>query len=256
MIGSIKYKLRHLKAQGRFSRIIGLMIHANSHFKSIKQFRLRKDAINSLHKDQYGESVQSWIDFIWATANGFFRPIQQLNELKSLIDLISERKPKTVLEIGTANGGTLFLFCQASDDYATIVSIDLPGGINGGGYPLWKTPLYKKFAKKSQHLHLLRCNSHAESTVEEVKKKSPSNKFDVIMIDADHSYNGVKKDFELYSPLVNKNGIVVLHDIIANRFDPSIKVDQFWQEIKNNYVTQEIVFDRSQGNMGIGIVFF
>lgn len=34
-----------------------------------------------------------------------------------------------------------------------------------------------------------------------------------LFIDADHSYEGVKKDFELFEPYVVKNGLIALHDI-------------------------------------------
>jgi len=37
-------------------------------------------------------------------------------------------------------------------------------------------------------------------------------KIDFLHIDADHSYEGVKKDFELYSKIVKKGGIISIHD--------------------------------------------
>jgi len=37
-------------------------------------------------------------------------------------------------------------------------------------------------------------------------------KIDYLHIDADHSYEGVKKDFDLYSKILNKNGIISIHD--------------------------------------------
>lgn len=37
-------------------------------------------------------------------------------------------------------------------------------------------------------------------------------KIDFLHIDADHSYEGVKKDFELYSTIMNPGGIISLHD--------------------------------------------
>lgn len=37
-------------------------------------------------------------------------------------------------------------------------------------------------------------------------------KLDFIFIDGDHSYEGVKKDFELYSTLLTDKGIIVIHD--------------------------------------------
>lgn len=37
-------------------------------------------------------------------------------------------------------------------------------------------------------------------------------KIDVLFIDGDHSYRGVKKDFELYSQILSPNGIIIIHD--------------------------------------------
>jgi hypothetical protein len=37
-------------------------------------------------------------------------------------------------------------------------------------------------------------------------------KIDLLFIDGDHSYEGVKKDFELYSKILNDNGIIIIHD--------------------------------------------
>jgi hypothetical protein len=41
----------------------------------------------------------------------------------------------------------------------------------------------------------------------------PQNiKIDVLFIDGDHSYEGVKLDFELYSKLISQKGIIIIHD--------------------------------------------
>ncbi len=37
-------------------------------------------------------------------------------------------------------------------------------------------------------------------------------KIDYLHIDGDHSYEGVKKDFELYSKIMSENGIITIHD--------------------------------------------
>jgi len=41
-------------------------------------------------------------------------------------------------------------------------------------------------------------------------------KIDVLFIDGDHSYEGVKKDFELYSQILSDNGIIFIHDTDAD----------------------------------------
>jgi len=256
MVGKIKYWLRKLRAQGRFIGLIDYIIKLNALLKSVIQRRYRAEAERFLKEHKFGHSAQDWMSFLSNTANGLFRPIQQPQELVELIELVKKRNPQAVLEIGTANGGSLFLFCRAAADNATIVSIDLPGGVNGGGFPNWKTELYQQFATDSQYLHLLRMNSHHLSTFNHARSLTPSGKFEVIMIDADHSYEGVKQDFQLYSSLVADNGIIILHDIIENQFDASIQVNRFWNELVPIHKTKEIIFDHEQGNMGLGIVFF
>ena len=37
-------------------------------------------------------------------------------------------------------------------------------------------------------------------------------KIDILFIDGDHSYEGVKKDFDLYSNILSENGIIIIHD--------------------------------------------
>ena len=58
-------------------------------------------------------------------------------------------------------------------------------------------------------------------------------KIDFLHIDADHSYEGVKKDFEMYTNLLSKKGIVSIHDTDKN-FNNNYIVSQDIQE-QNNY---------------------
>lgn len=65
-----------------------------------------------------------------------------------LANEMEEIKPKVVVEIGTANGGTLFMAYRLAASDATIISIDLLGGAFGGGFPEWKIPIYSSFNTK------------------------------------------------------------------------------------------------------------
>jgi predicted O-methyltransferase YrrM len=64
----------------------------------------------------------------------------------------------------------------------------------------------------------------------------------------------VKSDFEMYSPLVKSGGLIALHDICIDP-DPSCKVNDYWNEIKDRYDSREIVKDPDQGWAGIGVIF-
>ena len=83
-------------------------------------------------------------------------------EIEELYKTVMELSPTRVLEIGTARGGTLYLWTQAAKTDATIVSVDLPEGEFGGAYPACRIPFYKAFALPGQKLHLLREDSHKD----------------------------------------------------------------------------------------------
>jgi cephalosporin hydroxylase len=70
-------------------------------------------------------------------------PAQVKEEIMELLKILARHKPQTILEIGTAKGGTLFLFTRVASSDAGIISIDLPGGRFGGGYPERRIPLIR-----------------------------------------------------------------------------------------------------------------
>jgi len=105
-------------------------------------------------------------------------PIQIEEEIAQLLNLLAALRPKALLEVGTASGGTLFLFCQVAEPDATVISVDLPGGPFGGGYPAWRIPLYRSFAKERQRIHLIRADSHDPKTLEIVKRILGDGKLD------------------------------------------------------------------------------
>jgi predicted O-methyltransferase YrrM len=253
MFSKLKTRLRKARRNGNAVGVINMLMTANQYRKNLIDYTHKNEILRSLKVRSFGTSPEQLVAFAMDAGGGFLRPIQNRHEITELTRLVQARAPKSVLEIGTAKGGSLFLFCQGAAEDATIVSIDLPYGRNGGGYPAWKTPIYEQFTKPGQKVHLLRTNSHSKATREEVRKLVPGG-FELIMIDADHSYEGVKIDFELYSPLLAPGGIVVMHDILHNRFDPEIEVGRYWDEIKPFYNVQEIVGDYNQGNLGLGVV--
>jgi hypothetical protein len=68
------------------------------------------------------------------------KPLQVKSEILALCKVVQKRAPEVIVEIGTASGGTLFLFANITPA-KKIVSIDMPGGSFGGSYPFWKIPL-------------------------------------------------------------------------------------------------------------------
>jgi predicted O-methyltransferase YrrM len=235
----------------------GLVAFARKAYKYIKQrlLLLLPYAVRKVKAfDTKYRRSEAVVDFSF-NGSALIHADQVYDEILQLANTLREARPKTILEIGTAGGGTLFLLCHMASANATIISVDLPGGKFGGGYPAWKTPLYKSFASRGQTLCLIRDNSHQSETLEKVKSVLGEQKVDFLFIDGDHTYNGVKQDFEMYYHLVTDGGIAAFHDIVPGLPESVGGVPQFWQEIKGQYETAEIVKDWGQGGYGIGLIY-
>jgi cephalosporin hydroxylase len=143
------------------------------------------------------------LNFIWIS--------QIIDEIKNLLLILDKVKPKVVLEIGTARGGTLFLFSYIAHEEATLISVDLYQTVE-------KRILFRYIKKGKQKIYLIQGDSHNIETLRKIEGILKGRKVDFLFIDADHSYEGVKKDFEMYSPLVRKGGIIAFHDIIPDYY--------------------------------------
>ena len=182
------------------------------------------------------------------------RPGQVKEEILNLLSIVQKKKVSTMLEIGTWNGGTLFLFARTVNSDAKIISLDLPGGEFGGGFEKFKIPFFSSFAQENQKIYLIRESSHLTSSLLKVESTLKGKELDFLFIDGDHSYNGVKRDFEMYSPLVRKGGLIAFHDILVNPAETRCEVHLFWNEIKESYNYNELVNDPGQKWAGIGVI--
>jgi predicted O-methyltransferase YrrM len=185
--------------------------------------------------------------------------LQKTREFAPLLALVKRRGPRTVVEIGTAAGGSLYAWCAVAQEDATIVSIDLPGGPFGGGYSEEDIPLLRSYGRVGQRLSFILADSHLASTCEQLSETLAGAGIDLLMIDADHTYDGVRRDFELYSPLLAANGLVAFHDILPHRQHSRCEVDRFWKEVREQYRHVEFVDPRPdpvEGPWGgIGVLY-
>jgi len=159
------------------------------------------------------------------------------------------RGKKLILEIGTAGGGSLYQFMQVADQCATLVSIDMPDGMFGSGQPQPDIGVMLSWRRIGQTLYIIRDNSHAIATVNKVLNVLEKRKFDFAFIDGDHTYEGVKRDYDLYHGFCK---LMAFHDIVNHPNIPEVGVDRFWKELEGDKT--EIIHDPDQGWAGIGIL--
>jgi len=184
-----------------------------------------------------------------------YHAVQRLWELTQLISRVRALNPVTIVEIGTHMGGTLHCWSRIMPADGRLVSLDLPADPNESRTTV---PVLEKIVLGgTQKTTFIRDSSHFPQTRDKVVSALENRPVDFLFIDGDHSYVGVKMDFEMYRSLVRSGGLIAFHDIALNPDVPDYGVAKFWQELKNEYHTQELIDPYPMGptGMGIGLVW-
>jgi predicted O-methyltransferase YrrM len=170
-------------------------------------------------------------------------------EFFNLVTEIDSIKPKKILEIGTNHGGSAIFWDHIAGPGGQVVTLDTPELVANHHPVSMLDERYGNYlAKAKSDLTLLLSRSNLPETVEKVKEifKGP---IDFVFIDGDHSYKWVKKDYELYSPLVRKGGIIAFDDIIWDAND----VGRFWNELEGN--KKLLPVPTNPPGRGIGVLY-
>lgn len=175
-------------------------------------------------------------------------PVQTRSEIIELLSLLRDERPRRVLEVGTANGGTLYLLAWAAARDARLLSIDLRE------LPRVRRLLLRSFGGRRQRILLMTADSHTAGTRAAVQRFLGGAPLDLLFVDGDHSYDGVRRDYDLYAPLVRPGGLIAFHDIVDGPETAVGGVPRFWREVRASLADPlELVESWSQGGYGIGV---
>lgn len=170
---------------------------------------------------------------------------QKPEELAEFLDILADLKPDVMVEIGVFAGGTLYAWSHFA---STVIGIDeTPGGLE---------PIYLSHGRPRQEHGSIAItgNSHDSATVDKLIEVLDGRMIDCLFIDGDHTYEGVRQDYEMYSPLVRPGGLIAFHDIVTHNYAVNCDVVTLWCEIKNESAIEII---SSEGNHwgGIGALY-
>lgn len=220
------------------SRKIRAPLNRKSAFNKLEQFHSKKRSIDEL--------IDTAMDF---KTKGLYRvdSVQKREEILALATAVDALKPKTILEIGTCNGGTLFIWSNLASD--CVITCDL-------NVSKIRDELYSAFPPPESDCEVipLAGDSHKNDFLEKVKQSLNGRKVDFLFIDGDHTEEGVRSDYNMYSPLVRSGGIIAFHDILEKQPVPGNQVYYFWEQIKQSTNSEEFVKDYDQTGFGIGII--
>lgn len=178
------------------------------------------------------------------------RASQILQEITAFVLLLKDAGVTSYLEVGARHGDTFHWVMTHLPPGSRGVAVDMPGGKWGRR----NTGKYLRKAVADLNRRGYRCkivlgDSGAAATLRAVKVIAMT--FDACLIDGDHRYAGVRRDWELYGPLAN---LVAFHDIAGDgqglRDGTPVEVPRLWREIRDDQ-SIELVADGSP--MGIGV---
>ncbi|MFS1512907.1 class I SAM-dependent methyltransferase [Chengkuizengella sp. SCS-71B] len=163
-------------------------------------------------------------------------------------DLVRNKKPKLVVELGTYSGVSYFSFCQAVKDGkipTKCVAID-----HWKGDPhtdKYEEDIYIK-VKEISDIEFPKISTLMRTTFDEAVSSFEDNTVDILLIDGYHTFESVKHDYVTWLPKLSINSIVLFHDICVKKDD--FGVYKLWEMLKKQYPSIE--FDHSYG---LGVLY-
>jgi predicted O-methyltransferase YrrM len=177
---------------------------------------------------------------------------QDLDELRRFVSMAVDLDVRRYLEIGSRNGDSFYAVMANLRPGAFGMSIDLPE--TSETMSRMASTLMELRTYHGQQFNLFYGSSTSFPARCAARVLAP---FDLILIDGDHTYDGVSADWRNYS---NLGTVVVVHDIDAPDGWKSSglpnEVGRFWRDLQENLrpaVINEFITPGSK--MGYGVVF-
>jgi len=190
-------------------------LRAARHFGALRDFHMPLDALD-LPYNSTRELMRLWRRMHWSSGDGMMTPQERLAIFRLAC---AARAAGDLVELGAWKGLTtcyLAAACRARG-HGRVFAVDTFVGTREdntryaaierhGGSTL---PAFREFIARGGFDDVV---TACVGLTTEVAAQQRARRFALLLIDADHSYAGVRADFAAWAPLVSPGGMIVFHD--------------------------------------------
>jgi hypothetical protein len=164
--------------------------------------------------------------------------------------LMSALEPHTVVELGTHNGFSFFVFAEAAERLrldTRLYAIDSWEGDDQAGY--YGEEVYQSVVRIAEERYP-RSTTLVRAYFGDAAVRFEEGSIDLLHIDGRHGYDDVREDFETYRSKLSSRAVVVFHD--THEFQPTFGVHRFWSELSRTAPSFEFHHGHGLGVLAYG----
>ncbi len=186
-------------------------------------------------------------------------------EIVPFLERVRGLHPHRICEIGCANGATTLALSHSAPTVELVIGIDLF---------VKNRAILRALGRPQQRMAFVDGPSLSPQALTRVRQNLGGAKFDVLLIDGDHSFDGALGDFLAYRDMVRDGGLIAFHDIVPDAYPqeggaadaprltmppcPGVPwagdVPRVWDTLSPFFEHETYIADRGQQGFGIGVL--
>lgn len=154
--------------------------------------------------------------------------IQFPQDIVAMQEVIFQVKPDLIIETGIAHGGSLILYASMLElmgGSGQVLGVDVDIRAHNRE-KIEKHPMFKRIT-------MFEGSSVSDEIVARVRAFAAGKKRILVVLDSNHTYEHVRREIELYSPLVGPGSYLVVFDTVVENMPPDAFPDRPWGKGNN-----------------------
>lgn len=154
--------------------------------------------------------------------------IQFPQDIVAMQEVIFQVKPDLIIETGIAHGGSLILYAamlELMGGSGQVLGVDVDIRPHNRE-KIEKHPMFKRIT-------MYEGSSVSDEIAAQVRAFAAGKKRILVVLDSNHTYEHVRREIELYSPLVSLGSYLIVFDTVVENMPPDAFPDRPWGKGNN-----------------------